>query len=70
MSYFEESKLAGEHIVYKASYHWFSVLWAILLIIVGVGLIMLLKIGTTDMIVTNRRLLYKRGIISRVVEEI
>ncbi len=70
MSYVEKSLVTGEHIVHEGHFHWTSKLAAVLwLCLVLPGLIMLIRIWTTEIAVTNRRLIYKRGWIARKTDE-
>ena len=70
MSYARKSLVTGERIVYEARFHWTSKLAAVLCLPFVVGLFMLIRIWTTEMAVTNRRIIYKRGWIARVTDEI
>ena len=71
MSYVGKSLVTGERIVHEGRFHWTYKLAAIFwLLLVVPGLIMLLRIWTTEIAVTNRRLIYKRGWIARKTDEI
>ncbi len=78
MGYVEEVLGDSESVVYRANYHWIYTLGAILwmtlglLLIIGpiIGLVMLVRKWTTEMAVTTRRFIFKRGWIARQTEEI
>ena len=70
MSYVEQSLSNNEKILYKAQYHWTFTFMAIVLLIVGIGLFMLITKWTTEIVLTNKRIIYKRGWISRKTDEI
>ena len=70
MSYARRSLVTGEHIVHEARFHWLSKLAAILCLPLVVGLFMLIRLWTTEIAVTNRRIIYKRGWIARATDEI
>ena len=78
MSYIEESLSSGEEIVAVFRLHWFSrlpmVLW-ILLALPTLGLTLILagyefvRLRCTEQGLTNKRVVFKKGIISRSTEE-
>lgn len=78
MSYVKETLGADESVVYTAEFHWLytfgAILWMTvgLIIIIGpiIGIAMLIRKWTTEMAVTSRRFIYKRGWIARHTEEI
>ena len=73
MSYIEESLSAGEKVEGLFRLHWFSwapvVLWALLVITLPVALYVYLQLRFTELGVTNKRVILKRGIIGRKTEE-
>jgi uncharacterized membrane protein YdbT with pleckstrin-like domain len=77
MGYVEATLAEGETVVYKARFHWLYSLgaWAALLIlgIIIVGIViffrMMIRKWSTEIAVTNRRLIFKRGWIKRDSEE-
>ena len=71
MGYVSESLVTGEHVVHEGRFHWIYKLaaWLGLLLIIP-GLMMFLQIWTTEIAITNRRLIYKRGWIARTTDEI
>ena len=71
MSYIKQSLVTGERVVYRGHFHWSYKLAAVFwLCLILPGLIMLIHIWSTEIAVTNRRLIYKRGWISRRTDEI
>jgi uncharacterized membrane protein YdbT with pleckstrin-like domain len=79
MTYTEKTLTQGEHVVYTASLSLWNSFWTIILGIIlipvfGVGLILLLMVfcnfATTELVITNKRLVSKKGFISRRVIEI
>ena len=70
MSYARKSLVTGERIVHEARFHWLSKLVAVLCLPLVVGLFMWIRIWTTEIAVTNRRIIYKRGWIARATDEI
>lgn len=78
MPYIEESLSAGEQIVGFFRLHWISWSWMVLWIVlaiptVGITLILalyeFLRLRSIEQGVTNKRVIYKKGIISRNSEE-
>jgi uncharacterized membrane protein YdbT with pleckstrin-like domain len=78
MPYIEESLSAGEQIVGFFRLHWISRRWMALWIVlaiptVGIALILalyeFLRLRSIEQGVTNKRVIYKKGIISRKSEE-
>lgn len=78
MSYIEESLSKGEEVSEIFRLHWFSkvpmILWIILAIpTIGITLILAiwewLKLRSTENGVTNKRVVCKKGVISRATEE-
>jgi len=78
MPYIEESLSAGEQIVGFFRLHWISRGWMILWIVlaiptIGITLFLALyeylKLRSIEQGVTNKRVIYKKGIISRRSEE-
>jgi len=78
MSYIDESLVEGETIVHRAHVSWWSqfgyVLLGILTLVVGIGLIFLvmawIKVHSTEIAITNRRIIAKFGFVKRHTVEI
>lgn len=70
MGYVRSTLAPGEHVEYEARFHWLEWLCAIGMISVFVGLFWTLRLLTTEIVLTNRRLILKRGIIARNTEEL
>jgi uncharacterized membrane protein YdbT with pleckstrin-like domain len=78
MSYIDESLIEGETILHRARVSWWSqfgyVLLGILLLVVVIGLGFLaaawIKVRSTEIAITNRRVIVKRGVIKRHTVEI
>lgn len=78
MSYIDQSLVEGETIVHRAHVSWWSqfglVLLGIVLLVVGVGLIFLawawIRVHSTEIAITNRRIIAKFGFVSRRTIEI
>jgi hypothetical protein len=78
MSYIDESLVPGETIVHRAHVSWWSqfgyVLLGILTLVVGIGLIFLVmawvKVHSTEIAITNRRIIAKFGWVRRRTIEI
>ena len=70
MSYVKSTLVTGEQIQYEGHFHWMDRLVAWILFPVGVGIFLIISMRTTEMAVTNRRLIYKRGWIARKTEEL
>ena len=78
MSYIDQSLVQGETIVHRAHVSWWSqfglVLLGIILLVVGVGLIFLgwawVNVHSTEIAITNRRIIAKFGFVSRRTIEI
>lgn len=73
MSYLEESLSEGEKVVRVFRQHWVTriwlVLWILLLVTIPIAIYEWLRLRTIEHAVTNKRVVYKRGIISRHTEE-
>lgn len=77
MSYVEDTLAEGEVVVYQARFHWTYTLgaWAalVLLGVILIGIVifarMMIRKWSTEIAVTNRRLIFKRGWIKRDSEE-
>ena len=70
MSYVDSALVSGESVVYAGRFHWTDKLAALLLCFVGIGILLWIRIWTTEMAITDRRLIYKRGWIFRTTEEL
>ena len=73
MSYIEESLSEGEKVVAVFRQHWVTrlwlVLWILLLVTIPIALYEWLRLRTIEHGVTNKRVIYKQGIVSRQTEE-
>jgi len=78
MSYIEESLSSGEIVAHRFPLHWMAKLWLVLWIVLAIpsfGITLLLalyewlRLRNIEMGVTNKRVIYKTGIISRQSEE-
>ena len=70
MSYVKSALVSGESVRYEAHFHWADKLTALILCPVLIGVFWIVSMWSTEMAVTNRRLMYKRGLIARKTEEI
>jgi len=73
VSYLEESLSDGEKVVAIFSQHWITklwlVLWILLVVTIPIAIYEWLRLRTMEHAVTNKRVVYKRGIVSRHTEE-
>ena len=73
MSYIEDSLSAEEKVVAVFRQHWVTrlwlMLWILLLITIPIAIYEWLRLRTIEHGVTNKRVIYKHGIISRNTEE-
>ena len=73
MSYIQESLSEGERIVRVFRQHWVTriwlVIWILLIVTIPIALYEWLRLRTMEFGVTNKRVIFKRGIISRHTEE-
>lgn len=69
MSYVEKNLIQGEKVIYRAQLHWVIFFWPAVFSLIIVGLPWLiaaiLRKKTTEMAVTNKRVIIKTGFISR-----
>ena len=78
MSDIDDSLVEGERIVHRARISWWSQFWllflGVLLLVVVVGLVFLawawIKVRSTEVAITNRRVIVKYGFIKRETVEI
>lgn len=70
MSYVDKILVAGEAVCHRARFHWLEKLFAVLLCPLLVGLFWLLALWGTEMVVTTRRVVLKRGVLARRTEEL
>jgi uncharacterized membrane protein YdbT with pleckstrin-like domain len=78
MSYIQDSLAAGEAVRFSARIHW--IIWVrawLALVVLGIVLVGiaifirdLIALTTTEIAITNRRLILKRGLISRSTSEL
>ena len=68
MRYVENNLIQGEQVVYRAELHWIIFIWPVIFSFVLIGIPWLitaiLQKKTTEMAVTNKRVIIKTGIIS------
>jgi len=73
MAYIDESLSAGEEISSLFRQHWVvripMILWLLLVITLPLAIYEYLRVRYTELGVTNKRVIYKTGIISRKSEE-
>ena len=73
MSYLEESLSDGEKVVAVFRQHWITKLWLVLCILlivtIPIAIYEWLRLRTMEHAVTNKRVVFKQGIISRQTEE-
>ena len=73
MSYIEESLSTEEKVVALFRQHWVTrlwvVVWVVLIVTIPIAIYEWLRLRTMEHAVTNKRVVYKRGIISRHTEE-
>ena len=70
MGYTERALVSGEHVLHKGHFHWTEKVAALILCCVVVGVFLVIRIWSTEMAVTSRRLIYKRGWIARKTDEL
>ena len=78
MSYIDDSLIEGEKVVHRARVSWWSVcgyvILGILLLVVVIGLVFLvmawIKVRSTEIAITNRRVIAKFGFVKRETVEI
>ena len=76
--YVKQTLSLSEQVLCTARFHWlytFSAIWALILLgIIGIGIVIFLRMmitkWTTEIAVTNKRLIYKRGWIARDTDEL
>lgn len=76
-SYVEKTLAPGEEILYRARFHWLYKLWAVTaLVVLGVVLVgiyiflrIVIRIWTTEIVITNDRLVMKTGFVARHTQE-
>ena len=69
MSYLSKVIVSGERVQYEAHFHWIDKLGALILCGIGIGIFWVIAMWSTEMAITNRRVIYKRGWIARRTEE-
>lgn len=77
MSYINKRLAPGETLVHRGEFHWLQHFWAwVALLVLGVVLIgiviwfrEMVRLNTTDFVVTNRRIVLKKGIVNVDVDE-
>ena len=60
----------GERKVATGRFHWLQYAWALVWSWAVIGIFMLITMATTEIVITNRRVIYKRGWIARKTEEL
>jgi len=73
MSYVESTLLPGETVSYRARLHGIIYTPGAVLVLLGIGILLLVAAyvqqRTTELVVTNRRVVVKRGWLARTVHE-
>ena len=73
MSYLEESLSDGEKVVAQFRQHWVTriwlAIWILLIVTIPIAVYEWLRLRTMEHAVTNKRVVFKQGIISRKTEE-
>ena len=69
MSYVQNSLVSGESVLFHARFHWIQKVWALILCSILIGIFIIMGMWATEIAVTNRRIIYKRGWLSRKTEE-
>jgi uncharacterized membrane protein YdbT with pleckstrin-like domain len=78
MSYIDDSLIEGERILHRARVSWWSVFWylflgiLLLVVVIGLGFLVVawVKVRSTEIAITNRRVIAKFGFIKRDTVEI
>jgi uncharacterized membrane protein YdbT with pleckstrin-like domain len=78
MSYIDDSLIEGEKVIHRAHVSWWSQFWLVLLgiltlvIVVGIGFLVVawIKVRSTEIAITNRRVIAKFGFVKRQTVEI
>lgn len=70
MNYVDSVLTTGEEVLHTMRFHWLDKLWAFVLCFIVIGIFAVIRMWTTEVAVTNRRLIYKTGWIARKAEEI
>ena len=70
MGYVEKALGDKESVIHWGRFHWLEWLITFILCFVLYGFLKALRLWTTEIVITNQRLIYKQGIISRNVEEL
>lgn len=78
MSYIDDSLIEGEKILHRARVSWWSQFWlvalGVLLLVVVIGLFLLIaawiRVRSTEIAITNRRVIAKFGFVKRDTVEI
>ena len=73
MSYIQESLSEGEQVVRVFRQHWVTriwlVIWILLIVTIPIAVYEWLRLRTIEHGVTNKRVIFKQGIVSRHTEE-
>ena len=78
MSYIDQSLIEGETVIHRGRVSWWSEFWLLLLgiltLVIGVGLVLLIwawiRVRSTEIAITNKRIIAKFGFIKRSTVEI
>jgi len=78
MSYIDDSLIEGERILHRARVSWWSVFWylflgiLLLVVVIGLGFLVVawVKVRSTEIAITNRRVIAKFGFVKRDTVEI
>ena len=70
MSYVTRALVSGEQVLYEGHFPWVIKMIAFVLCFAVIGIFLVIAMRATEMAITNRRLIYKRGWIARKTEEL
>ena len=78
MSYIDQSLIEGETVIHRGRVSWWSESWllflGVLTLVIGIGLVLLvwawIRVRSTEIAITNKRIIAKFGFIKRSTVEI
>lgn len=70
MRYTESALVSGERVQYVGHFRWLQKIAALVLCGIIVGIYWVIEMRSTEMAITSRRLIYKRGWIARETDEL
>ena len=70
MSYVQSALVSGEQVLHEGRFSPVHKWTAFFLCFVAIGIFQVISMWATEIVITNRRLIYKRGWIARKAEEI